>query len=509
MIPSNLKDSALQYHDWKLSVIPLKAGSKIPAGNTWKQFQYEHISRKTIEYTWNGDNEPNIGILGGAISGNLLIIDIDSYKAEKELMQDSVFREIREKTFVSKSALKHLPHIAVRMQNAVRTGKALNGQIDLKSEGGYVVAPLSEIKDPKQILMPYAWENFAEPLELNPAQNEYMMKRFSLELIPAEHYHCYGLNFNEWEYVTKGNFKIIGKLDRSTADCKVFYKVIRFGKSKDEIREFVSRFYWNGSKFYTYKNGFHDYFERTYQNCLEFIERENRKNESLISEYRKVIYSIPNNTDQKTFAVLLEVAGWKHNGMKEDQFFMSVRTLAEKAGIGEKTASKSLQRLSSLGVIAKEKNGTRFKKTLDDFGEKKALASVFRLNPEIPSNLKISDSYNPELINHDAFRFKGLGAKGLVIYETLLALEGASRAELFKEVKERGVKSLNTLKTKLGTLMETGLVELRDNHKYYAVQNHNSVNSAAQYLGTAGTGERQMKKHKLQRDGFQNYLLRG
>ncbi|HNF28076.1 MAG TPA: bifunctional DNA primase/polymerase [Leptospiraceae bacterium] len=511
--PETLREAAIHYNDWNLSIIPLQAGSKTPAGMKWKHYQYEHISRKTIEYTWNGMNDPNIGILGGSISGNLAIIDIDTYKAEKELMQDSIFREIREDSFVSKSAFKHLPHIAVRMQNAVRTGKALNGQIDIKSEGGYVVAPLSTLKDKNQLLMPYTWENFAEPLKLNPEQNEYVMKRFGLELIPEEMYHCYGLTYNEWIYVTTGNYNLIGKEDRSNADAKIIYKQIMYGRTKEQIRDFTVRYFWNGSKFKTYKKGigFNEYFELTYRKCLEYADKQTKKNHELINKYRELIYLVSNNTDQKVLSVLLDVASWTKKGWNDEAFFMSVRTLAEKSGIAAMTASKSLKRLiEKEGIIIKEKEGTRFHKSFDDFAEKKPLAAVYRLNPIIPANLENLEkagSFNPENINHDAFRFRGLGAKGKVIYETLLSLEGATRAELFREVKKRGVKSLNTLKSKLQKMLKFGLIEFDfEKIKFYAVQNPALLEEAAEILGTSGTIEKQKKKHHIQREGFQLWI---
>jgi hypothetical protein len=70
-------DAALDYLKANLSIIPIKAdGSKRPALSAWGLFQKRLATEKLVRGWWE-DGSKGIGILCGAVSGNLECIDFD------------------------------------------------------------------------------------------------------------------------------------------------------------------------------------------------------------------------------------------------------------------------------------------------------------------------------------------------------------------------------------------------------------------------------------------------
>mgnify|MGYP001772573099 CR=1 FL=1 len=135
-----------------LSIIPLKPKSKEPAIESWKPYQGNRATEEEVE-KWFRNTNNNIGIVCGAISGNLVVIDFDS----KELYQkwyefiDKEYPEIRDiilNTWVVKTSRGR--HIYLRInadkktfKEFFRTKPKLVEGVDIKGEGGYVVAPPS------------------------------------------------------------------------------------------------------------------------------------------------------------------------------------------------------------------------------------------------------------------------------------------------------------------------------------------------------------------------------
>jgi hypothetical protein len=502
--PTTLRDSALIYNSWGLSTIPLAHGSKEPVkGQEWKKYQYERMSKNVINLTWNGQaNEPNLGIVGGLVSNNNAALDFDSSKLLNEMMHDSVMKEIRSNTLVSLSANKHLPHIHVKFPYPIVTKKIMEGKetlLDVKANGQYVAAPNSCLIVKNQLLL-YSFENFKKPLVLNNEQADYLVKRLDLKQVPESKYYFYGLNYNGYKYVTTGDYTLIGKHDRSNADQKILFILMMQGKTKEEIKEFIHANYYKESKFFEYRNEPDYYFEHSYNSCLEYIKDKKIETNSLVQAYQKKIYSIPNNSDQKVFQYLLNMSTWQ--GTTEN-FFASMRDISLKTGVSLYTASKSVKRLlgvkSSYKVIALEKKGTtHFQAT----SFKEPLASTYKILP-IPENLKDSDIFDSTNMNHDLFRTKkGLGAKGKIVFDIIKGLEGCSLSEVLKEASTKGVKSRNTVKSKIRSMITFELIRM-DKNKFY-VNPMADFDNAAKHLGTLGTLERQNRDYDRQRIAFRS-----
>jgi len=130
----NLNEWAELYDDLGFNCFPLKNRSKEPAIN-WGDYQDKKYDGKFLE-------GQNIGIITGKIS-NLVVIDMD----DKSLFQ-IVFKQWKEllhHTLVIETARGY--HIYTRPKNGDFINTKLKDSqgrgIDIKGEGGYVVAPPS------------------------------------------------------------------------------------------------------------------------------------------------------------------------------------------------------------------------------------------------------------------------------------------------------------------------------------------------------------------------------
>ena len=124
--------------DMGLSVIPLNEKSKIPALDSWKEYQNRLPTEEEL-HKWFDDGKKNIAIVCGKVSGNLDVIDFDNLDILPFLKDIPI---LQEKTIIVRTG-KGL-HIYFRVnEKNIQTRKFENLKIDIKGEGGYVVAPPS------------------------------------------------------------------------------------------------------------------------------------------------------------------------------------------------------------------------------------------------------------------------------------------------------------------------------------------------------------------------------
>ena len=127
-----------------LNLMPLRhkdsADSKKPFLSAWKHLQSE-------KYTGLFPPDHNVGVICGSISNNLLVLDLDDETLYAE------FSEYHDRTFIVKTGKKGY-HLYFRYNDIIVKSKKLfdnmDREIDLKAEGGYVVAPESIHPDTKK-----------------------------------------------------------------------------------------------------------------------------------------------------------------------------------------------------------------------------------------------------------------------------------------------------------------------------------------------------------------------
>ncbi|MEN6320627.1 MAG: bifunctional DNA primase/polymerase [Syntrophaceae bacterium] len=127
-------EAALTYREQGLSVIPLKKDKRPLI--SWLPYQQKRASDDEIREWWNKYPSANVGIVTGAISG-IVVLDCDS---------DEAIRMFREKYTGLTPAVKtpRGMHFYFKYEEGVRnTVKIGNLDMDIRGEGGYVVAPPS------------------------------------------------------------------------------------------------------------------------------------------------------------------------------------------------------------------------------------------------------------------------------------------------------------------------------------------------------------------------------
>jgi hypothetical protein len=116
------------------NVIPIGDASKQPIID-WKPYQTRKLTAAEIEQWFFSGATINIGIICGAVSENLVVLDFD-----EEKVYDKV-KEYLPDTFKTRTGRGI--HVYYRAEYAVRGFKIADLGMDIKGEGGYVLAPPS------------------------------------------------------------------------------------------------------------------------------------------------------------------------------------------------------------------------------------------------------------------------------------------------------------------------------------------------------------------------------
>jgi hypothetical protein len=129
-ITNKCHEAALWYLKKGYSVIPVGIDKKPLI--QWQKYQKIRATETEINQWWLDFPEANVGIVTGKLS-NVTVIDVD----DPSLLKDVSFPE----TFTVETGRgKHFYYIYTESRNTVNVG---GKKIDLRSEGGYVIAPPS------------------------------------------------------------------------------------------------------------------------------------------------------------------------------------------------------------------------------------------------------------------------------------------------------------------------------------------------------------------------------
>lgn len=162
---ATVQSSALEYLARGWSVIPIRAHDKRPL-LPWQGYQHRRATPEEIAGWFRHSPEPNVAIVTGAISG-LVVLDVDvAHGGEASLAglvhEHAVLPPTLEARTGGGGRHLYFTHPGGVVHNQV----ALADGIDLRGDGGYVVAPPS--LHPKGIH--YAWRPGHGPDEIAPAQ---------------------------------------------------------------------------------------------------------------------------------------------------------------------------------------------------------------------------------------------------------------------------------------------------------------------------------------------------
>ena len=143
---------ALKYHDQGLTVIPVTPSKKHPPLISWKHVQESRPSREQVEKWWTDNPNANIAIVTGKIS-NLSVIDFDGREG-MESFRDHLQGDLPA-TRVHRTP--NGSHMLFQYAPALKTTAGILPGVDIRSEGGYIIAPPSIVDGkPYTVLRPRA-----------------------------------------------------------------------------------------------------------------------------------------------------------------------------------------------------------------------------------------------------------------------------------------------------------------------------------------------------------------
>lgn len=154
----SLLEWALHLQKLGLSLIPVKPGTKNPAV-TWKEFQTRRAGPEQIT-NWLLDTGNQLGIVTGEVSG-IVVIDTDNAEAEMWARNNLPDTPIMCRTLKGWHRYYRWPGAPVR--NGVKLKTDVTGlALDLRGDGGYVMAPGSLHPDGDKYVAWGRWNGFGD-----------------------------------------------------------------------------------------------------------------------------------------------------------------------------------------------------------------------------------------------------------------------------------------------------------------------------------------------------------
>lgn len=129
--------AALAWLTKQRSIIPIDPHSKRPL-ILWKEFQSRLPTNEEVMQWWARWPNAKLGLVCGAISDNLAVLDVDDVELGVKLLE-----QLQKHCPVNQTPSGGL-HIFFREEEASNSGPLVPGVADIKAEAGYVIVPPSE-----------------------------------------------------------------------------------------------------------------------------------------------------------------------------------------------------------------------------------------------------------------------------------------------------------------------------------------------------------------------------
>lgn len=137
MTTESIQRALDQYHSEGLSFFPIPARSK-EAAAPWKVYQERQPTEDEIAH-WKSNGTASIAIVCGTVSGNLVVPDFDDHETwYRYLDYTKASLKLDLFTFTRLVRTSRGIHVYVRLPQTIKSQKF--PKIDLKAEGGYVIA---------------------------------------------------------------------------------------------------------------------------------------------------------------------------------------------------------------------------------------------------------------------------------------------------------------------------------------------------------------------------------
>jgi RecA-family ATPase len=182
---SSTLDWANRYYANHFNVIPLRL-DKRPRLVSWKKYQNEAVTPADIQNWFGGGLKPpvNVGIVTGKVSG-IWVLDADSEEAIHEIERLTIEGLIPKTEMVAATRRGRHYYFSSPLNSEIKSGPQIHAiipQVDVKGEGGYIIAPPSLFIDGKGR---YTWLNDFHPDYRPPVFHPSAIQRPGLDLPPA------------------------------------------------------------------------------------------------------------------------------------------------------------------------------------------------------------------------------------------------------------------------------------------------------------------------------------
>lgn len=154
MAPVAPKPPQFDYLDRGLSIIPLRPDGKKPFGR-WRRWMHEPMTARDVRNWWGPlVPRPNVGIVGGPVSGNLVILDVEPEHVDA---LDGLTIPPEHPQVETARGGRHIYCYGNLGCGKLRIGERVVG--DVRGVGGYVVAPPSTTESGayRWIVRPEGW----------------------------------------------------------------------------------------------------------------------------------------------------------------------------------------------------------------------------------------------------------------------------------------------------------------------------------------------------------------
>ncbi len=530
---SELLKTALTYYDNGLQLIPLQKQSKIPLG-AWKELLYKPETKDYITNTFQDDI--NIGIFGGIISQNAFFVDFDNKKTfEKKYKESKTLKDLINKTPFVESSRGY--HLYLRYKEPIKTTANKSYGIDIKGQGGYIVAPPSLHPSGQRYLFQDGFKNIYEIQDLKEIDfwnietfnglDESRREKKSKEIPIIKNDYTFiqnnqntlGIGIDLFTYLTTGKITIDYQkrhkncdFTRSGIEYNIVLKCISNGWNLSEIQELFKRFAYSGSKVKE-RGGFLE--NELYPKAINYYKNNIRKTDKTINNLYNAVntqFDFNNRTawtDRAVYNAILEI-GLKSN--KISNIDLSIRELAISANLSNDTINRALKRLTEYNLIKQikqsEDNAPRAYNLLTQIIDDDRIGHTITVfnNRDIKGNV---NNYQTD------YYIRGcLGKYGYKIIQEINNSYGAARfKETFttSELSEKTNINLRTIQRVIEKLYNNDLIlRVKNNRQYdYYIQEKitdDKLKELAKRMGTYGITEKRRAKIKQQRENYKAYL---
>ena len=167
----SLVNEALKYAEMGLAVFPVRT-NKTPY--TPRGCKDAKTDKGAIRNWWKKWPDANIGLATGSISGGIIVIDID-IDEDKGIFGDESLREWEREHGELPETWRSITgrggyHYFYRSDETIKNTTNLYSGIDVRGEGGYVIAPPSVHQNGRE----YEWENSPDDMDIHFADAQVM-----------------------------------------------------------------------------------------------------------------------------------------------------------------------------------------------------------------------------------------------------------------------------------------------------------------------------------------------